>query len=76
LENKKTDWHSISPLRIKTELQKPELQEIEGFSSIEFDDENKIKCTPESVDLILEIIREVYSRNLFTNKVIETKGIA
>lgn len=69
-KNVRTDWASISPQALKTQLQSDE-----RFSAIEFDAEDRIICTTENVELITDIIREVYSKQLVTNEIIQTKGI-
>ena len=39
------------------------------------DENNQIVCTDANADLIIDIIREVYSKQLFTEEIIETKGV-
>lgn len=69
-KNAKTDWTAIQPQALKSQLQSDE-----RFSAIEFSADDKIICTTENIDLLIDIVREVYSKQLVTNKIIETKGI-
>jgi len=70
LKNSKTNWASISIQNVKSVLESNAI-----FSEIAFDNNNKIICTDKNADLIISIIREVYSKQLFTNEIIETKGV-
>lgn len=70
LKNAKTDWNNVSKEDVKAEL-----INHKEFSSINFDEEGKIICTEENVDIIIDIIKEVYSKQLFTNQIIQTKGV-
>ena len=70
LKNSKTDWKSIPNERVKEVLNTDD-----RFSSIQFDENSKVICTDKNVDLIIDIIREVYSKQLFTGEIIETKGV-
>lgn len=70
IKNTKTDWKKIKAITIKNVL-----ITIDKFSSIAYNDENKIICTETNVDLLIEILREVFCKQLFTEEIIETKGI-
>lgn len=70
LKNSKTDWSKISSKTVKNVLSGDE-----RFASITFDENDQIICTEENADLIIDIIREVYSKQLFTEEIIETKGV-
>ena len=70
LKTSKTDWKSIPNERVKEVLNTDD-----RFSSIQFDENSKVICTDKNVDLIIDIIREVYSKQLFTGEIIETKGV-
>ena len=70
LKNSKTDWSKISNQKVKDVLSGDE-----RFVSITFDENNQIVCTDANADLIIDIIREVYSKQLFTEEIIETKGV-
>lgn len=70
LKNSKTDWSKISSQTVKEVLSGDE-----RFVSITFDENDQIVCTDANTDLIIDIIREVYSRQLFTEEIIETKGV-
>ena len=66
----RTDWNNINAETVKNVLESDE-----RFASISFDENNKIIYNDSNVDLIINLIREVYSRQLFTNNIIETKGV-
>lgn len=68
--NSQTNWLSIDK-----EIVFNVLTSDERFKDLEFDDNHQIICTDKNTDLIIDIIRETYSRQLFTNKIIETKGV-
>ena len=70
LKNSKTDWSKISSKTVKDVLTGDE-----RFVSITFDENDQIVCTDSNADLIIDIIREVYSKQLFTEEIIETKGV-
>ena len=70
LKNSKTDWSKIPNNKVKEVLNGDE-----RFSTITFDEKDKIICTEANADLIIDIIREVYSKQLFTEEIIETKGV-
>lgn len=70
LKNSKTDWSKISNKKVKDVLSGDE-----RFASITFDEKDQIVCTEANADLIIDIIREVYSKQLFTEEIIETKGV-
>lgn len=70
LKKSKTDWSKISNKTVRKVLSGDE-----RFSTISFDENDKIICTEENADLIIDIIREVYSKQLFTEEIIETKGV-
>lgn len=70
LKNSKTDWSKIPNKKVKEVLSSDE-----RFASIAFDEKDQIVCTEVNADLIIDIIREVYSKQLFTEEIIETKGV-
>ena len=70
LKNSKTDWSKIPNKKVKDVLSGDE-----RFTSITFDEKDQIVCTEANADLIIDIIREVYSKQLFTEEIIETKGV-
>lgn len=70
LKNSKTDWSKISNKKVKDVLSGDE-----RFAAITFDEKDRIVCTDANADLIIDIIREVYSKQLFTEEIIETKGV-
>lgn len=70
LKNSKTDWSKISNKKVKDVLSGDE-----RFAAITFDEKDQIVCTDANADLIIDIIREVYSKQLFTEEIIETKGV-
>jgi len=70
LKNSKTDWSKIPNKKVKDVLSGDE-----RFASITFDEKDQIVCTEANADLIIDIIREVYSKQLFTEEIIETKGV-
>ena len=70
LKNSKTDWSKISSKTVKDVLTGDE-----RFVSITFNENDQIVCTDSNADLIIDIIREVYSKQLFTEEIIETKGV-
>lgn len=70
IKNSKTDWSNISKESVREVL-----ESHNEFASIEFDEDGKIICTEENVDIIIDIIKEVYSKQLFTNQIIQTKGV-
>lgn len=69
LKNSKTDWSKIKNRKVREVLSGDT-----RFSAITFDEKDQIICTEENVDLIIDIIREVYSKQLFTEEIIETKA--
>lgn len=70
LKNSKTDWSNIINKKVHEVLSGDE-----RFATITFDEKDRIICTEENADLIIDIIREVYSKQLFTEEIIETKGV-
>ncbi len=70
LKNSKTDWSKIPNKKVREVLSGDE-----RFAAITFDEKDKIICTEANADLIIDIIREVYSKQLFTEEIIETKGV-
>ncbi len=70
LKNSKTDWSKIPNKKVKEVLDGDE-----RFATITFDEKDQIICTEANADLIIDIIREVYSKQLFTEEIIETKGV-
>lgn len=70
LKNSKTDWSKIPNKKVKDVLSGDE-----RFAAITFDEKDRIVCTDANADLIIDIIREVYSKQLFTEEIIETKGV-
>jgi hypothetical protein len=70
LKNSKTDWSKIPNKKVREVLSGDE-----RFATITFDEKDKIICTEANADLIIDIIREVYSKQLFTEEIIETKGV-
>ena len=54
---------------------KEQLIKYEEFSSIEFDAEDKIVLNTKTRDMIIDILRCVYTRSLFTENVVHTKGV-
>lgn len=70
LKNSTTDWEHIPLQSVKDVIgRNPD------FVSLTLNDQDQIICTEDNVDLIIDIIREVYSKQLFTGDFIETKGV-
>ncbi len=54
---------------------KDQLIKYEEFSAIEFDSEDKIVLNTKTRDMIIDILRCVYTRSLFSENVVHTKGV-
>jgi hypothetical protein len=70
IKNSTTDWEHI-PLQNVQDV----ISRNPNFSVLKLNEQGQIVCTEENVDLIIEIVREVYSKQLFTGALIETKGV-
>lgn len=70
LKNSKTDWSKIPNRKVREVLSSDE-----RFAAITFNEKDQIVCTDANADLIIDIIREVYSKQIFTEEIIETKGV-
>lgn len=70
LKNSKTDWSKISNRKVREVLSSDK-----RFATLTLNENDQIICTETNVDLIIDIIREVYSKQLFTEEIIETKGV-
>ncbi len=64
------DLRTLPPKAIKKQLSK-----YDEFLSLNFDSEDKIILDTSSRDMIIDILRCVYTRSLFTDNVVQTKGV-
>lgn len=64
------DLSTLPPKDIKVSLSK-----YEEFSKLKFDENDKIILDKSSRDMVIDILRCVYSRSLFSDKVVHTKGV-
>lgn len=64
------DLRTLPPNTVKEQLSKHK-----EFSSLKFDAEDKIVLDTSSRDIIIDILRCVYTRSLFTDNVVHTKGV-
>lgn len=64
------DLRTLPPNTVKEQLSKHK-----EFSSLKFDAEDKIVLDTLSRDMIIDILRCVYTRSLFTDNVVHTKGV-
>ena len=70
LLNEFVDLRNVNPKEVRATLDK-----YEQFSSLKYNDEDKIIIDKKSRDIIINILRGVYLRNLFEDKIIHTKGV-
>lgn len=64
------DLSSLLPKDIRTTLSKHN-----EFSTLKFNEDDKIILNTQSRDMIIDILRCVYTRSLFTDTVVHTKGV-
>lgn len=70
LEKNTFDFSQLKPSDAKATL-----SQYDEFSALSYDDNDKIKFTSTVRDLIIDILRHSYTRNLFSNNLIHTKGV-
>ena len=69
LEKSIEKLNSLKPSVVKSVLLK-----YDKFKDIQFDKNNRIIVTDKNRDLIIDILLNVYAKNLFTDELINTKG--
>jgi hypothetical protein len=62
--------NSLSPKDVKNTLTK-----YDEFKNIYYDKKDRIVVTDKNRDLIIDILLDVYAKNLFNDKLIHTKGV-
>ncbi len=61
------------------QLQPPRVREVlsqyDVFDVLEYDENDRIVFSHSSRDLIIDILRQTYTRQLFSNNIVQTKGV-
>lgn len=70
LEKAIGDFSTLEPSKVRATL-----SQYDDFQNIDFDDKDRIKFTPEVRDIIIDIVRHTYTRFLFDEVLIHTKGV-
>lgn len=70
LEKADHDYSELDPLTVKNVL-----SQYDEFSELKYDNNNKIIFSSSVRDLIIDIMRHTYARNLFSNNLVHTKGV-
>lgn len=70
LEKSTFDFSKLNPSDVKSTL-----SQYDEFGALSYDDNDKIKFTSSVRDLIIDIVRHSYTRNLFSENLVHTKGI-
>ena len=70
LEKAVVDFSTLNPSTVKQTL-----SQYEEFKELSFDENDRIKYVPSLRDMIIDILRLTYTRDLFTDKLIHTKGV-
>ena len=70
LEKSPLEFSKLEPTVVRATL-----SQYDEFSNLTYDDNDKIKFTSSVRDLIIDILRHSYTRNLFSDNLIHTKGV-
>jgi hypothetical protein len=70
IEKRAEDFARLSPQIVKASLSR-----YDQFTSIAYDDQDRIVFSTANRDLIIDILRHIYARGLFSNDLIRTKGV-
>jgi hypothetical protein len=61
--------NALTPQEVKNKL-----TQYEQFQEIEYDTNDRIIVTGKNKDMIIDILLNVYAKNLFTDELVQTKG--
>ncbi len=64
------DFSELEPATVKQTL-----SHYEEFKDLSYDDSERIKFSPAVRDLIIDILRLSYARDLFSDNLVHTKGV-
>ena len=70
LEKAVGDFSTIEPAIVRQKL-----SQYDDFKELEYDEDNRIKVSSAVRDLIIDIVRHTYARQLFTDDLVHTKGV-
>lgn len=70
LTKKNFDFEKLTPESVKKRL-----SQYNEFKDISYDDKERIEINAKSRDIIINILRKVFVRDLFSEQIFETKGI-
>ena len=70
LEKAVGDFSALEPATVK-----PTLSHYDEFKDLAYDENDCIKFTPSVRDLIIDILRLTYARDLFSDSLVHTKGV-
>ena len=70
LEKAVGDFSSLEPTMVRQTL-----SQYDEFKDLSYDDNDRIKFKPAVRDLIIDILRLTYARDLFSDSLVHTKGV-
>lgn len=70
LEKSTGDFSKLKPTTVRQTLSR-----YDTFSALQYDDKDRIVFSPDARDLIIDILRQTYTRNLFSEDLVYTKGV-
>lgn len=70
LEKAGEDFSALEPAKVKRTL-----SQYNEFNGLSYDDNDRIRYNSSIRDLIVDILRRTYTRNLFSNNLVHTKGV-
>lgn len=70
LEKTTGDFSKLSPSTVRRTL-----SQYDDFKDLTYDEKDRIKFSSDVRDLIIDILRQTYTRHLFSDSLIHTKGV-